>query len=156
MSTQDLERIEKTVKLVREFDAPAELIFDLFTQPRHMERWWGPREFTASGVEVDLRVGGAWKLVMSNERFGDTVIDGVYRVVERPTRLVFTSTPRTPDGQVLLDGLVTVELEPLGEGTRVTLTAYATGAPYMQMWLDGMEEGWNQSLAKLGEYAART
>lgn len=154
MSTQDLDRIEKTITLVREFDAPRELLFDLFTQPQHMTRWWGPREFTASKVAVDLRVGGAWTLTMSNERFGDTLIDGVYRVVDRPSKLVFTSTPKAPDGSMMLDGLVTVQFEAEGERTRVTLTAHATGAPYMQAWLDGMNEGWNQSLAKLGEYAA--
>lgn len=149
------DRIEKSIVLHRVFDAPAELLFELFTRPEHLNRWWGPEAFTARGAEVDLRVGGAWKVIMCNDQFGDSWVAGEYREIDPPKKLVFTCNALAPDGSILIEGLTTVTFEDDAGKTRLTLTASATAPAFMSPALGGMEEGWNQQIDKLGRYAAR-
>ena len=47
--------------ITRTFDAPVALVFRLWTEPAHMRRWWGPKDFTCTAVELDFRPGGAWR-----------------------------------------------------------------------------------------------
>lgn len=147
------DRVEKTVHLVREFDCPRSLLFELFTRPEHLNRWWGPECFTAAGAEVDLRIGGAWKVKMCNAQFGDSWVVGEYREIDPPARLVFTSNAPGPDGALLLEGLTTLVFEDLGERSRLTVDATAGGPAFMQPALNGMEQGWSEQLDKLGRYA---
>ncbi len=146
-------RVEKTIVLTRLFDAPRALMFELFTRAEHLNRWWGPECFTASRAEADPRVGGAWKLMMSAEQFGDSWVQGVYREVTPPSRLVFTCDAVGPGGEVMLEGLTTVEFAEEGDKTQVTVTATASGPAFMEMALGGMEQGWSEQLDKLEPYA---
>lgn len=146
--------IEKSIVLHRTFDAPRELLFELFTRPEHLNRWWGPEQFTARGAEVDLRVGGGWKVMMCNDQFGDSWVDGEYVEITPPSKLVFTSNARGPDGTPLLEGLTVVEFAEADGKTRLTLTATARGPAFMEPALGGMEQGWNEQIDKLGRYAA--
>lgn len=147
------DRVEKTITLTRVFDAPQALLFELFTRAEHLNRWWGPACFTASRAEVDLQVGGAWKLMMSAEQFGDSWVQGVYREINPPARLVFTCDAISPGGEVMLNGLTTVEFADQGEKTLVTVTATASGPAFMAPALAGMEQGWSEQLGKLRRYA---
>lgn len=156
MAFEELGRVEKTIALVREFDCPRTLLFELFTRPEHLNRWWGPECFTASGAEIDLKVGGAWKVMMSADQFGDSWVAGEYREIDPPAKLVFTCNALGPDGSILLEGLTTVLFEDLGERSRVTVTASATGPAFMEQALAGMEQGWSEQLDKLGRYALAT
>ena len=77
--------LERQLTLTRVFDAPRELVFQAWTEPEHLKQWWGPNGFTTPACEVDLRVGGAWKIVM---RFPDGAnehtMQAVYREVSPP------------------------------------------------------------------------
>jgi uncharacterized protein YndB with AHSA1/START domain len=53
-----------TIVITRVFDAPRRLVFEAWTKPEHLMRWWGPRDLTLSLCEVDLRPGGAWRFVL--------------------------------------------------------------------------------------------
>ncbi len=152
-NTADTGRVEKTIVLSRLFDAPRTLMFELFTRAEHLNRWWGPACFTASRAEADARVGGAWKLMMSADQFGDSWVEGVYREVTPPAKLVFTCDAVSPGGEVMLAGLTTVEFAEQGDKTLVTVTATASGPAFMEMALGGMEQGWSEQLDKLGAYA---
>jgi len=154
MSAPADDRIEKTITLTRLFDAPPSLMFELFTRPEHLNRWWGPECFTASRAEVDLKVGGAWKLMMSGEPLGDGWVRGVYREIDPPVRLVFTCDAISPGGAVMLEGLTIIEFADRGGRTHVTVTVTASGPAFMAPALAGTEQGWSEQLDKLARYAA--
>jgi uncharacterized protein YndB with AHSA1/START domain len=105
---------------------------------------------------VDLRVGGAWRIVMRAPDGGEYPCGGVYREIVPPERLVFTNVAMDKDGNPLLDGLTTVIFAAEDAKTKLTLQTRATGlvrfAPQM---LAGMEMGWTQSLERLAEALAR-
>jgi uncharacterized protein YndB with AHSA1/START domain len=145
--------LERELTLTRVFDAPRELVFKAWTEPEHLKRWWGPRGFTTPACEVDLRVGGTWKIVM---RFPDGVnehiMQAVYREIVPPERLSFTNVALDKDGTRLLEGVTSITLEDLGGKTKLTMYTRMTGlVPYADRMLDGMEPGWSQTLERLGE-----
>ena len=88
--------------VVRELDAPRALVFQAWTDPAHMARWWGPHNFTNPVCEIDLRAGGAHRIVMRSPDGVDYPIKGVYRGVAgaeleasvRMTRLDPTASAR--------------------------------------------------------------
>jgi uncharacterized protein YndB with AHSA1/START domain len=143
--------LERELTITRVFDAPRELVFAAWTEPAHLKRWWGPNGFTTPACDVDLRVGGSWKIVM---RFPDGVnehiMQAVYREIVPPERIVFTNVALDKDGNRLLEGLTSVTLEDLGGKTKLTLQTRMTGlVPYADRMLEGMETGWSQTLERL-------
>jgi uncharacterized protein YndB with AHSA1/START domain len=81
-----------TVRIERTFEAPAEAVFDAWTNPEVLRRWWraSPSHETAV-AELELRVGGGYRLAMRNPEAGeDYVVYGTYREISRPDRLVYS------------------------------------------------------------------
>lgn len=120
MSTSDV----TALRLEREFPATPEEVFDAWTNPEVLARWWAARpNWTSPGCEVDLRVGGRYVLRMRDDESGDVhVVGGEYREVERPRRLVYTWCWEGSEG--LHPGhvsLVAVEFVASGGGTIVRL-----------------------------------
>ena len=81
---------ELEIVLTREFDAPRELVWQAYTTPEHIKRWWGCNQSTLTTCEVDLRKGGAWRNVLSIGEDQEWGFHGVYREIQQPERLVFT------------------------------------------------------------------
>jgi uncharacterized protein YndB with AHSA1/START domain len=148
---------ERTLTLTRVLDAPRELVWRAWTDPRHLAQWFGPRGFTSSVPELDVRAGGALRIVMHGPDGNDYPMKGVFRAVVPPTRLVFSNIAIDNDGNHLLEGETTVVLEEQGGKTRLTLTTHAKGlVPAAPQMLAGMEAGWSQSLDKMAELVAKT
>ena len=78
------------ILITREFDAPAELVFDVWTRPEHVRNWWGWESDPMTVCEVDLRVGGKWHYVSVNEELGEIDFYGEFKEIDRPRRLVST------------------------------------------------------------------
>ena len=74
----------------RTFDAPPSLMFALWSDPEHFKRWMGPEGFTCVEVEIDFRVGGAYRVLMISPEHGENPFSGVYQEIEPNRRLVFT------------------------------------------------------------------
>jgi uncharacterized protein YndB with AHSA1/START domain len=147
---------EREVVITRIFDAPRALVFQAWTDPKHLKRWWGPKMFTNPVCEVDARVGGAWRIVMRSPDGVDYPCGGVYREIVEPERLVFTNIATDNDGNPILDGLTTVTFEEQGGKTKLTLTTRAVAlVEYAAAYLQGMEAGWTQSLESLAEELAK-
>ena len=156
MSTAATEFGERALTLTRVFDAPRDLVWRAWTDPRHLAQWFGPRGFTSSVPELDVRVGGALRIVMHGPDGNDYPMKGVFREVAPPTRLVFTNIAIDNDGNHLLEGETTVILEEQGGKTRLTLTTHAKGlVPVAPQMLAGMEAGWSQSLDKMAELVVK-
>jgi len=141
---------ESDVVLSRVFDAPRALVFRMWTQPQHLARWWGPRDFTNPVCELDLRVGGR---ILIHMRAPDGTVypmTGTFREIVAPERLVFTAIAEDRDGHALLEGLVTVTFEEQGEKTKLTVREKAVAlVPVAGPMIAGMETGWAQSLVRL-------
>lgn len=136
--------------LTRLFDAPRQLVFDAWTRPEHLERWQGaPEGFTMVEHDVDLRPGGIFRLCMRSPDGVDHRLQGVYREIVAPERLVFTHAWLGADCVPGRETLVTITFAAEGNRTRLTLrqTGFASiGAR------DGHGEGWNSTLDRLGRY----
>ena len=116
-----------SVVVNRTINAPRERVFEAWTNPAHLYRWWAVREdYTAPIVEVDLRTGGSYRLGMQDpDQEHPFVVSGVYREVTPPEKLVFTWKWETaPDGSELVppETLVTIEFFDRGESTDIRLT----------------------------------
>ncbi|HEY5095243.1 MAG TPA: SRPBCC domain-containing protein [Candidatus Eremiobacteraceae bacterium] len=138
--------------ITRVFDAPRDLVFQAWTDPNQLAKWWGPHHFTNPVCEVDVREGGAIRIHMRGPEGTVYPMTGVFNEVVAPERLVFTSTPLDENGDPLFEILNTVVFEEQGEKTRLTLHARVLSATdQAAQYLDGMEEGWTQSLERLAE-----
>jgi uncharacterized protein YndB with AHSA1/START domain len=83
----------QVVRIERTFDAPAEDVFDAWTSPEVMERWFRPaRGWKKPSAEVDLRVGGTVRVVMRDPSGAPVEASGEYTEIDRPNRLAFTWT----------------------------------------------------------------
>ena len=106
--------IERTIA------APPERVFEAFTQPQQVSRWFKPsEEYKVTVHALEARAGGRYRIEMQRPDGGTSVVGGTYDEVSRPHRLVFSWTweDKPADGT----SRVTVSLEPKGAGTRLVL-----------------------------------
>lgn len=151
--------VTKSLIITRIFDAPRELVFKAWTDPKLIEKWWGPRGVTNPVCELDARPGGSINIVMlAGKELGSYAgqkwpIKGTFDEVIPPKRIVFTSSAlEDENGNPQLEQKVTIMLEDLEGKTKMTLNIVLTKiGPGTEEALSGMEMGWNQSIDKLGE-----
>ena len=143
---------EGTVEIVRVFDAPRALVWQAWTDPTMLGQWFGPRGFTSSVPELDLRVGGALRIVMHGPDGNDYPMKGMFREVVAPERLVFSSIAIDNAGNHQLEGETSVTLIEQGGKTTLTMKSHMVGLmPIAPQMLAGMKAGWTQSIDKLEE-----
>lgn len=147
------ELAKRTVVIERVFAAPRDLVFEAWTDPVRVAQWWGPEGFANPVCEMDVRPGGALRIVMRAPDGAEYPMKGVFREIVRPERLVFTNIAVDEEGDPLIDGCTTVTFAEYGGKTKLTLetSAISLVARAVAM-LEGMEAGWTQSLDRLGEY----
>jgi uncharacterized protein YndB with AHSA1/START domain len=133
------------LRLTRVVNGSIDDVFRAWTDPAVLATWWGPGKFTTPEVELDVRPGGAYRMVMQSPEGDSMAVTGEYFDVEPPHRLVFTWRWEAgfPDA---VESVVTVELSPLGDRTELVLTHAgfpdaAVAAPY--------SDGWEAVLPKL-------
>jgi uncharacterized protein YndB with AHSA1/START domain len=97
--------VKREGAISRVFDAPRELVFKAWIDPKRMAQWWGPRGFTNPICELDARVGGAWRIVMRSPAGIEYPCGGVYREIVEPVRLVFTNIATDNQGNPVHDPL---------------------------------------------------
>ena len=149
--------VKREVVITRVIDAPRDLVFKAWIDPKRMAQWWGPRGFTNPICELDARVGGAWRIVMRSPTGIEYPCGGVYREIVEPERLVVTNIATDNQGNPVLDGLTTVIFAQHGGKTKLTLQTRAVAVvAHAAAYLAGMEAGWTQSLERLAEELARS
>jgi uncharacterized protein YndB with AHSA1/START domain len=129
------------VVITRVFDAPRALVFNAWTQPEMLAKWFGPKGFSATTIQNDVRPGGAYDFHMRGDNYDDHWT-GTYREVVPPERLAFT-WPAGPQS------LVTLLFEDLSGKTRLTLrhSGFASEDARARH-----QNGWNSALDCLAEY----
>ena len=142
--------VERRLNIIRVFDAPRRVVFKAWTEPEQLARWWGPRGFTNPLCEVDARPGGAIRIIMRAPDGVSHEMRGAFREVIEPERLVFTHRAIGTRGESLLEGLTTVSFSEQEGKTTMTLDTSAVALlPEANAMLNGMNDGWNQSLERL-------
>jgi uncharacterized protein YndB with AHSA1/START domain len=141
------------LELTRTFDAPRELVFQAWTDPKQVQQWWGPHGFTNPRCEVDARPGGTIHIDMRAPNGIVYPMKAVFEEIDEPERLVFLSSALDEKGNSMFDIRNTVTfIERLGK-TELTLRARVIHATAVApQYLKGMEVGWNQSLDRLGKH----
>jgi uncharacterized protein YndB with AHSA1/START domain len=138
------------VVVTRDFDAPRDLVFKAYTDPKLITRWWG------SGTVVDqmeVRPGGLWRYVEHAGDGQEYAFHGVYHAISAPERLVYTFEFEGMPGHVLLE---TIILEEEAGKTKLTdLMVFQTVADRDGMLSSGMETGATESLDRLEALLAK-
>ncbi len=135
--------------LTRTLDAPRELVFQAWTDPQHIARWWGPQGMTTSVTEMDLRPGGSWRYVMAAPDGSEFPLTGVFSEVVPNERIVTTGF----DDQNVS---VTVIFEEHEGRTTLTLRVLHESAEVRQAQQERrVDMGWNSNFDSLEAYLAR-
>lgn len=133
----------------RVFDAPRDLVFQMWTDPVHIAQWWGPTGFTTTIYKMDVRPGGEWRFVMHGPDGVDYPNEILYLEVVKPERLVYTHGP-TP----IFD--VTVTFAERGRKTEVTFKMVFASAEERNRVVEefGAIEGMHQTMDRLAHELA--
>ena len=141
---------DREIILTRVFDAPRELVFTAWTDPRHLSHWWGPNGFTITMHECEVRVGGACRFTMHGPDGTDYRNRIIYREIVRPERLVYDHDGDVDDPHGFQ---VTVTFADEGGRTHLASRMVFATAEQRQATADfGAVELGNQTMAKLAEY----
>ncbi|MGV8839671.1 MAG: SRPBCC family protein [Bauldia sp.] len=140
------------VVITRTFHAPRALVWEAFTEPKHLREWWGPHWFTNGRVDVDLRVGGTMRIDMTAPDGAVYPMKALFKEISPPEKLVMLDSAFDDErGVPKLETLTTITFtEDAGRTTVKVLNQILHVHPDMLPALAGMEEGWSQSLERLG------
>src|SRR6266849_1150797 len=130
----------------RVFDAPRDLVWKMWSDPKHIVNWWGPNGFTTTMHEMDFRPGGVWRFVMHGPDGRDYQNKSIYREIVKPERLVYSHVSGP-----LFEATVTFTAE--GSKTRVEVRMLFESAELRDRTVKeyGALEGLHQTLARLGD-----
>ena len=142
---------DRVLALTRVFDAPQALVFKVWSAPEHLARWWGPRGFTVISFVADVRPGGAFRFGIRSPEGTEHWAHGIYREVERPARLVFTTAWEDSDGKAKHETLVTLSFAEEKGKTRLSFRQALFESVNAR---DLHEGGWSSTLDLLADYLA--
>jgi uncharacterized protein YndB with AHSA1/START domain len=142
--------------ITREFDAPRELVFKAWTDPKHLAQWWGPRGFTNPVCEWDARPGREIHVIMRAPNGARYPMGGEFREVVAPEKLVFTSGALDEKGGMLFEFLHTATFAEKNRKTKLALRSRVIKTTAdANKYIGGFEAGMTQSLEKLVEFLAK-
>ena len=156
--------------ITRIFDAPQELVWETWTDPKLVKKWWGPKGFTAPSIKIDFKVGGKYVWAMHGPKGSEWDKDmynaGIYKEIVPNKRLVATQYMSDENGNKIdptklgmdlnfpKEFTITVLFEEIEKDKTKLSIIYpkpATKEQMEAMLKSGMNEGWNSSLDKLAE-----
>jgi uncharacterized protein YndB with AHSA1/START domain len=145
----------KQLVIERILKASPERVFDAFTDPEQLMKWWWPNGFTCPAAEVDLRVGGRYRFAMEwpgsipAEAQFSHYMGGEYYEIDRPHRLVMSGRAVNDEQGEIFATLIEVTFEPRDGGTALTMRqSYFEPMPPAEA-MAGAEQGWSEQLDKL-------
>ena len=150
---------KEAVVIERVFDAPVDLIWQMWTNPEHFKNWYGPKGFTVPVVEMDVHVGGKHLFCMESPDGSMKIWStGEYTEVVPNERLVYTDSPADENGNVVSPSAmgmpegypatteVTILFEDIGGRTKMVMTHAGVPAG------SGANAGWEQAFAKMADH----
>ncbi|MFG1702786.1 SRPBCC domain-containing protein [Nonomuraea sp. M3C6] len=127
--------------IIRIFNAPRELVWAAWTEPERFSRWFGPRMLATpvGRITLDAWPGGVWRATLAGDEGFEATLDGTYREVIKPRRLVFTTG----------DSVVTVEFAAVDGKTRMRFHQYGVNTD--QQHAEQAKAGWIEFFDRLAE-----
>jgi uncharacterized protein YndB with AHSA1/START domain len=150
----------RTIRIERVFDAPRELVFEAWTNPEYLLRWYAPRGCSIHFAHIDVRPGGKFHSCIHNPSFGECWCTGIYKEIVRPERILYSIALADSAGNEIDPvkaghdprwprmTLVKVTLEDVGGATRLTLEQNALESLAKET---GAYPSWLEMLDRLGE-----
>jgi uncharacterized protein YndB with AHSA1/START domain len=136
-----------SLRLRRELPAPRPVVFGACIEPGELAKWWGPHGFTTPEIDLDLRVGGGYRLGMQPPEGELFHLSGEFQVIEPPAHLVYTfrwEEPHPDDRETVVD----LSFRDLGDGTDLALVQSGFATEERHALHDA---GWTDSLDRLQE-----
>lgn len=146
------EPAERELVITRILDAPRSLVFKVWTNPEHLVHWWGPRDFTTPSCKMDVRPGGTYRILIRSPEGKDHWMQGVYREIVEPDRLVFTFAWEDEKGAPGWETLVTVTFTEHDGKTKLTFHQAIFESTDER---DSHHEGWSECFDRLETYLAK-
>ena len=142
---------DEQILITREFDAPRHLVYKAWTTPELVKRWWTARRGEATVVEIDLRVGGAWRYVMVTPDGQEVGFHGEYREIVPDERIVSTEVY---EGMPEAEALNTVTFTEADGRTLLTILVQHASKEHRDAHINsGMEDGLQDALDLLEQAA---
>ena len=151
----DLERDPRAIIGTRVLDAPRDLVFSAWTDPKHLAQWWGPDGFTTTTHAFDFRKGGVWRFVMHGPDGRDYQNRVNFDEIVPPERIVYHHGGGDDVEPVQFSTTVTFE-DLGGDKTRLTWHGKFPSAEERARVIKeyGADKGLGQTLARLTDYVA--
>ena len=151
----DLDSDPRSIIGTREFDAPRDLVFSCFTDPKHLAQWWGPDGFTTTTSQFEFRAGGVWRFVMHGPDGRDFENRINFDEIVRPERIAYRHGGG--DDVEPVQFKTTVTFEDLGDNR--TLLVWHGEFPSAEERARvikeyGADKGLAQNMARLAAYVA--
>lgn len=142
---------DREIVLTRVFDAPRQLVFDAFSKPELLKRWFGPRGWSLAVCEVDLKVRGGFRFVLRGPNGAEMGMRGVYREIAPPERSIHMESFDGYPGESMV---TTVLVEHERKTTLIATVLYPSQEIRDIVIKSGMEHGAAESYDKLAELLA--
>jgi uncharacterized protein YndB with AHSA1/START domain len=142
---------DREIVLTRVFDAPRDLVFDAFTRPELLKRWFGPRGWNLVVCEVDFRVGGKWRFILQGPDNRKMGMYGEYREIAKPERTVHMEAFDDYPGE---SQVTSVWIEREGKTTLTATVLAASKEARDAVIQSGMEHGAAETYDRLAELLA--
>src|SRR5262245_50962035 len=138
----------ETVRVRRTFPAAREVVFRAWTDPGEFKAWWQPRPYSTTAVQMDVRVGGTYRVAMRHPNGSQQWLFGVYRDVQPPSRLAMTWCLEGSEKDDGYEALLTLEFRDKPDGTEVVLVHDRLPGTSIDMYV----AGWSQVLDSLHQH----
>ena len=144
---------DRVLVITRVFDAPRSMVFKAWTERDHLAQWFGPRGFTMTMCQMDLRPGGTYRFGMRSTEGSDHWLKGVYREIVEPEKLAFTYAWTDSEGNPTRpETLLVLTFDDDQGKTRFTLHQSVFESVTA---CDMHRQGWTSSLDRLAEVIAK-
>jgi uncharacterized protein YndB with AHSA1/START domain len=146
----DVANADRVLTIERLIAAPPDRVFQLWTEPEMLAKWWGPDGFDVPTYALDIRPGGKWRTTMRSPEGKLHTVSGIYRTIDPPHRLVFTWGWDDDNGVRGHETEVTVTFHAAPGGTKLVLRqqTFAT-----KEHCENHSKGWNSSFDCLARIA---
>lgn len=148
---------DEQILITREFNAPRQLVYRAWTTPSLVKRWWGGQRGLVTSVEIDLRVGGRWRYVMTAHGGFEVAFHGEYREIIPNERIVSTEVFELPGANPAAEAdapVNTVAFTELGGRTILTLLVQTSSKELRDGIINsGMEAGMQDGMDLLEQVA---
>ncbi|MEX0720036.1 MAG: SRPBCC domain-containing protein [Balneolaceae bacterium] len=156
----NVETKDRELIITRDFDAPSSLMFEVWTDCKHLKHWWGPSSWPMKECSLDFKEGGVWHFCLRGPNEGDESWGkAIYQEIDKPKKIVYTDHFSDKDGNIneeMPSMLIAVEFHDYkGKARVVSTTLFDTPETREKVVEMGAVEGMSDSMGRLDEYLAQ-